>query len=320
MHNSSIKYNIVVDISMYKTYITIVFVFFSILISSLNFPSNNIVLLAEEEEQQLAISESTKNVTELSTLNGKNSSITLENKTVDYFENANGYLVYPISTTTTSSSIESNISSNNNNTFPAVVMIHEWWGLNENIKDMAETLAKEGYVVLAVDLYNGQVANTPDTAQNLVSKVRDNPSESINNLHHAVRYLASLENVNSSEIASLGWCFGGGQSLQLALNTEPEYPLAATIIYYGNLVSEQESISKIKWPVLGIFGDQDKSIPVESVKQFEEALNKNGITNEIYIYKGVGHAFANPSGDNYAPQETHDAWEKTVSFLKKYLK
>jgi carboxymethylenebutenolidase len=326
MHNSSIKYNIVVDISMYKPYITIVFVFFSILISSLNFPSNNIVLLAEEQQQQqqqqqqLAISGKTKNVTEISKANGTNSSIILENKTVNYFENANGYLVYPISTTTTPLSIESNITANNNNTFPAVVMIHEWWGLNENIKNMAETLAKEGYVVLAVDLYNGQVAKTTESAQNLVSKVRENPSEAINNLQHAVRYLASLDNVNSSKIASLGWCFGGGQSLQLALNTEPEYPLATTIIYYGNLVSDQESISKIKWPLLGIFGDQDQSISVESVKQFEEALNKNGITNEIYIYKGVGHAFANPSGDNYAPQETHDAWEKTVSFLKKYLK
>jgi carboxymethylenebutenolidase len=321
MHNSSIKYNIVVDTSMYKPSIAIVFVSFIILISSLIFPLNNIILFAEgQQQQQSSIHGSSKNVTELVKSNGKNSSITLENKTVNYFENTNGYLVYPISSTTTSSSIESNISANNNNTLPAVVMIHEWWGLNENIKNMAENLAKEGYVVLAVDLYNGQVANTTESAQNLVSKVRDNPSESINNLQHAVRYLASLENVNSSKIASLGWCFGGGQSLQLALNTEPEYPLAATIIYYGNLVSDQESISKIKWPVLGIFGDQDKSISVQSVKQFEEALNANGITNEIYIYKGVGHAFANPSGDNYAPQETQDAWEKTISFLKKYLK
>jgi carboxymethylenebutenolidase len=305
---------------MYKPYITIVFVSFIILISSLSFPLNNIVLLAEgQQQQQSAISSSSKNVTELIKSNGKNSSLTLENKTINYFEDATGYLVYPISKTT-SSLVESNISTNDNNTFPAVVMIHEWWGLNQNIKDMAETLAKEGYVVLAVDLYNGQVANTPDTAQNLVSKVRDNPSESINNLQHAVKYLASLENVNSSKIASLGWCFGGGQSLQLALNTEPEYPLAATVIYYGNLVSDQESLSKIKWPVLGIFGDQDQSISVESVKQFEDTLNANGITNEIYIYKGVGHAFANPSGDNYAPKETQDAWEKTLSFLKKYLK
>jgi carboxymethylenebutenolidase len=305
---------------MYKPYITIVFVSFIILISSLSFPLNNIVLLAEgQQQQQSAISSSSKNVTELIKSNGKNSSLTLENKTINYFQDATGYLVYPISKTT-SSLVESNISTNDNNTFPAVVMIHEWWGLNENIKNMAETLAKEGYVVLAVDLYNGQVANTPDTAQNLVSKVRDNPSESINNLQHAVKYLASLENVNSSKIASLGWCFGGGQSLQLALNTEPEYPLAATVIYYGNLVSDQESLSKIKWPILGIFGDQDQSISVESVKQFEDTLNANGITNEIYIYKGVGHAFANPSGDNYAPKETQDAWEKTLSFLKKYLK
>ena len=304
---------------MYKSAIVIVFVFFIILVSSLIFPLNNIILFAEGQQQQSSIPGSSKNVTELIKSNGKNSSITLENKTVNYFENTNGYLVYPISTTT-SSSIKSNFSANNNNTLPAVVMIHEWWGLNDNIKNMAETLAKEGYVVLAVDLYNGKVANTAESAQNLVSKVRENPSESINNLQHAVRYLASLENVDSSKIASLGWCFGGGQSLQLALNTEPEYPLAATIIYYGNLVSNQESISKIKWPVLGIFGDQDQSISVQSVKQFEDALNKNGITNAIYIYKGVGHAFANPSGDNYAPQETQDAWQKTVSFLNKYLK
>jgi carboxymethylenebutenolidase len=320
MHDSSIKYNIVIDTSLYKPYITIVFVLFITLTSSFT-SFNNIVSFAEVEQQQSANNGNIKNVTELSKSNGKNSSITVENKTVNYFENTNGYLVYPISTTATLPSVESNISTNNNNnTFPAVVMIHEWWGLNENIKNMAESLAKEGYVVLAVDLYNGQVANTTESAQNLVSKVRENPSESINNLQHAVKYLASLENVNSSKIASLGWCFGGGQSLQLALNTEPGYPLAATIIYYGNLVSDQESLSKIKWPVLGIFGDQDKSIPVDSVKQFEDALDANGITNEIYIYKGVGHAFANPSGDNYAPQETQDAWEKTVSFLEKYLK
>ena len=282
--------------------------------------SNNIILSAEAQlqlQQQSGISSSTKNVTDLIKTNDKNSSIALENKTVNYFDNANGYLVYPTSISQLGDN--SNVSANNNK-LPAVVMIHEWWGLNENIKDMAETLAKEGFVVLAVDLYEGQVANTTDLAQFLVSKIRENPSESIKNLQHAVRYLASLENVNPSKIASLGWCFGGGQSLQLALNTEPEYPLAATIIYYGNLVSDPESISKIKGPVLGIFGDQDQSISVDSVKQFEEALNTKGIPNQIYVYKGVGHAFANPSGDNYAPQETQDAWEKTVSFLKNYLK
>jgi carboxymethylenebutenolidase len=197
-------------------------------------------------------------------------------------------------------------------------MIHENKGLNDNIKNMADLLAKEGYVVLAVDLFNGEVTTDQKRASELTQAIRNNPAVAIENLKSAVTYLASLPNVNPEKIASLGWCFGGQQSLQLALNSE-EHPLSATVIYYGRLITEPETLSAIKWPVLGIFGDQDKSIPVDSVQKFEEALNTNGITNEIYIYQGVGHAFANPSGDNYAPQETQDAWEKTVSFLKKYL-
>ena len=103
-------------------------------------------------------------------------------------------------------------------------MIHEWWGLNDNIKDMANELASDGYVVLAADLYNGEVATDPNRANELVSSVRENPEQSISNLQSAGQYLASLPNVNSSRIASIGWCFGGGQSLQLALNSE-EHPL-----------------------------------------------------------------------------------------------
>jgi carboxymethylenebutenolidase len=197
-------------------------------------------------------------------------------------------------------------------------LIHEWWGLNENIQDMANELAEQGYVVLAADMYGGQVATTPDQAMPLAGSVRENPSEAIANLQAAVSYLGSLENVNSSRIATLGWCFGGGQSLQLALNSE-ENPLAATVLYYGDLVLDEQELSKIQWPVLGIFGDQDDSIPVENVTKFEQALNSTGVPNEIYIYKGVGHAFANPSGDNYAPEQTADAWNKTMAFLKKHV-
>ncbi len=240
-----------------------------------------------------------------SSLGVRESEMKLENKSVNYFDNVSGYLASPSTNVTASGK-----------TLPAVVMIHEWWGLNDNIKDMADQLAKEGYIVLAADLFNGTVATTPEQAGQLAGSVRDNPSAAIANLQTAVGYLASLENVNSSRIASLGWCFGGGQSLQLALNTEPEFPLAATVLYYGNLVTDQQELSKIKWPVLGIFGDQDQSIPVAEVRQFEESLNAIAIPNEIYIYDGVGHAFANPSNDNYAPQETADAWEKTLAFLR----
>lgn len=248
------------------------------------------------------------NVSKLGTSATVDNSVKLQNKTVEYYQDSSGYLVYPVLSNDTLS-----------DKLPAVVMIHEWWGLNENIKNMANMLAKQGFVVLAADLYKGEVADNPQRAMELVQSVRNNQNDSTKNLQAAVKYLGLLPNVDSSKIASLGWCFGGGQSLQLALNSQ-DHPLAATIIYYGTpLVTDKESLSKIKWPVLGIFGDKDQAIPIQEVNLFRTSLDQNGITNEIHIYKGVGHAFANPSGDNYAPKETEDAWQKTLSFLKKYV-
>ena len=200
---------------------------------------------------------------------------------------------------------------------PAVIMIHEWLGLNEHIKNQADILAKEGYVMLAVDLYRGEVAADSNRAMELTSSVRNNSASAIDNLQSAVNYVKSLEMVDGSRIASLGWCFGGDWSLQLALNSS-ENPLG----YYCLLRASgnrHRFPSSISWPILGIFGDQDQAIPVESVKQFTSALNASGVTNEIYLYEGVGHAFANPSGDNYAPKETADAWQKTIGFLRTYL-
>ena len=268
--------------------------------------------------EPLELAEAQRNTTSISTImtissvsntniNANSNLQTIQNKTVNYYDNASGYLVYPV------------LNQNNaTQKLPAVVMIHENRGLNDNIKATANLLSKQGYVVLAVDLFQGEVTTDPNRARELSSLVRNNSDIAIANMQSAVSYLSSLENVNASRIASLGWCFGGGQSLQLALNSE-QHPLAATILYYGNLINDTEALSKIKWPVLGIFGDQDQSIPVNSVKQFEQALNKIGVTNEIYIYPGVGHAFANPSNPNYAPKETSDAWQKTIAFLDKYV-
>jgi carboxymethylenebutenolidase len=183
---------------------------------------------------------------------------------------------------------------------------------------MANTLAREGYVVLAVDLFKGQVAQTSQQAQQLTSSARSNPASTISNLQAAVKYVSSLPLVDSSKIASIGWCFGGGQSLQLALHSE-QHPLVATVLYYGTpLVTDKQQLSKIKWPVLGIFGDKDQANPLPMIDSFKAALDADGITNQIQIYKGLGHAFANPSGANYAPNETVDAWQKTLEFLKKY--
>lgn len=234
----------------------------------------------------------------------------IENKTISYFDNSTGYLAYPKLN-----------QSEQQRELPGIVMIHENKGLNDYIKDSADLLAKKGYVVLAVDLFNGEiVTNDQNRSRELTSEIRENPSMAIENMKAAVNYLQSLDFVNPSKIASLGWCFGGQQSLHLAINSDDENPLAATVIYYGRLTNDTQALSNITWPVLGIFGEEDRSISVDSVRQFQTALNETGITNEIYIYPNVGHAFANPSNDNFAQNETADAWLKTLGFLDRYLK
>lgn len=281
-------------------------IFFLVILVGSGIVSGTFVKLVEAQS-----SNTVTNVTDLTRLDS-NAGVDLQNKTVNYYDQANGYLVYP-------SASNENKSGNNNGTLPAVVMIHENKGLNDHIKNMANLLARNGYVVLAVDLFKGEVTTDRNRSSELTQYIRDNPDIATANLQSAVKYLASLPNVNAEKIASLGWCFGGAQSLQLALNSQ-DHPLSATIIYYGRLITDNATLAKIKWPVLGIFGDQDSSIPVDTVKAFESALNSNNIPNEIYIFKGVGHAFANPSGDNYAPTETKDAWDKTLSFLDKHLR
>lgn len=198
--------------------------------------------------------------------------------------------------------------------YPGVVMIHEWWGLNDHIKEQARQLAEQGYMVLAVDLYGGRVATSSAEAQLLTQAVSQNQSGATANLRAAVQYLRQRD---ARKIASLGWCFGGGQSLQLALSGES---LDATVVYYGTLVNDQQQLSAITWPVLGIFGGEDQVVSTSSVAQFDAALTALGVDHEIHVYPGVGHAFANPSGDNYSSAEAQDAWTETLTFLQEKLK
>lgn len=216
---------------------------------------------------------------------------------VAYFAGAKGYFVRP----------------EDNNVYPGVVMIHENRGLRPEIKQTAEQLAREGYMVLAVDLYNGKVVETQEEARSLSSSF--DQATGTENLRAAAKF---LRDKGATKLASLGWCFGGRQSIELAISGEK---LDATIVYYGgNMASTVDKLTPIKWPVLGVFGDKDQAIPLEKVKEFETSLATLGVPNEIHIYPGVGHAFANPSGQNYAPNETKDAWAKTTSFLARNLK
>jgi carboxymethylenebutenolidase len=200
--------------------------------------------------------------------------------------------------------------------FPALVVIHEWWGLNDWVKEQAAKLAGEGYAALAIDLYRGKVATTPDEAHEIMRGVPED--RAARDLRAAVAFLKSQPNVKKSRIGSIGWCMGGGYSLNVALQ---EPTLTATVINYGHLVADADSIKKINASVLGIFGAQDRGIPVDDVKKFEQALKQKGNLVEIVIYPNAGHGFENPNNkEGYRADEAANAWMHTVNFLASTLK
>jgi carboxymethylenebutenolidase len=200
--------------------------------------------------------------------------------------------------------------------FPALIVIHEWWGLNDWVKEQASKLADHGYVALAVDLYRGKVATTPDLAHELMRGVPEDRAK--RDLGAAFDYLAAQPNVKKDRIGSIGWCMGGGYSLDVAL-LEPT--LAAAVINYGHLATDPAELKKINAPILGSFGGKDQGIPPEDVKKFGEALDKLGKKVEIKIYPDAGHAFENPNNkQGYRPDDAADAWKRTVDFLGSTLK
>ncbi len=199
---------------------------------------------------------------------------------------------------------------------PGIIVIHEWWGLNDNIRTMADKLADNGYVALAVDLYQGKVAETPENAKKYMMESMDRSEMLIENLKGAYAYLKEDNNV--MKVGTIGWCFGGGWSLNTAINLPKE--IDATVIYYGRLVTDSDKLEPLKMPILGIFGAEDQGIPVDNVRVFESVLNELDKDASIHIYEGANHAFANPSGTRYDKAAAEDAWEKTINFFNKNLK
>jgi carboxymethylenebutenolidase len=197
---------------------------------------------------------------------------------------------------------------------PGVTVIHEWWGLNDNIKHWADRLAAEGYAALAVDLYGGKVATTPDEAMAAMKGVKQEEATAI--LLAAHRFLATDPRIMATKRASIGWCFGGGQSLQLAL-AAPD--LDGAVIYYGFLDPDPDHLKNIKASILGVFANKDQNITPADVTAFDEALTKVGVKHEIHRYD-ADHAFANPSGSRYDQPAATDAWAQARAFLAKTLK
>jgi carboxymethylenebutenolidase len=202
--------------------------------------------------------------------------------------------------------------------FPAIIVIHEYWGLNGWVKEQASKLADQGYETLAIDLYRGKVATDPDTAHQLMRGVPDDRAK--RDLHAAFAFLQSQPNVRKDRIGAIGWCMGGGYALDVALQ---EPTLAADVINYGHLATDPEALKKINAPILGLFGGLDQGIPPADVKKFGETLDKMGKRGEVKIYDDAGHAFENPDNKNppgYRPEDAADAWKRTVAFLAQNLK
>jgi carboxymethylenebutenolidase len=197
---------------------------------------------------------------------------------------------------------------------PAVIVIHEWWGLNDHVKHWTDRLAEDGYVAIAVDLYGGQVATDPDAAMTLMKAVDENTAHAI--LSAAKGYLAGDPRFAVEKQAVIGWCFGGAWSLREAI-ADPD--LDAAVIYYGHPITDAAALAKINAPMLGVFANQDESIPPAAVDEFVKAVETAGKSIEIHRYDAV-HAFANPSNPKYDQKSAADAWNHVRAFLAKHLK
>jgi len=198
---------------------------------------------------------------------------------------------------------------------PGVIVIHEWWGLNDDVRAMADRVAAEGYVVLAVDLFGGVSTKSPGDARAMMVRVIENPELADENMRQAYQFL--VDSGQAPRIGALGWDFGGGWSLNTAILFPDD--LDAAVIYYGQVTNDQDRLEPIDVPILGLFGANDRGIPVKNVREFEEALEILGKNYQIEIYPNARHAFANPTSPNFNPAVAERAWTRTVEFLDRHL-
>jgi carboxymethylenebutenolidase len=198
---------------------------------------------------------------------------------------------------------------------PAIVVIQEWWGLNDWIRDQTLRFANKGYVALAVDLYRGKVASSPDEAHELSRGLPED--RAVADLEAGFGVLAARTDVDPARIGSIGWCMGGGYSLELATH-EPK--LRAAVINYGRLVTSPEKMDAIKASLLGNFGGADRGIAPADVRAFEAQMKERKKDVDIKIYEGAGHAFMNPNNKSgYVAADANDAWSRIDTFFSQKL-
>lgn len=195
----------------------------------------------------------------------------------------------------------------------AVLVVHEWWGLTDWVKHMADQLADQGYLALAVDLYQGKVTSDPKEAQALMQAKDEKWGDAVEEA--GLEWLKA--NGGGARVATIGWCMGGGEALKASLNDPND--VSATVMFYGHPVDDVAKLKTLKGPLLGIWGNEDKGIPPSAVAAFDKALTEAGVKHEFHAYD-AGHGFANPSSGAYKSAAAKDAWEQAKKFLAANLR
>lgn len=201
--------------------------------------------------------------------------------------------------------------------FPALIIVHEWNGLVDRVRQLADDLASEGYVTLAADMYQGQTGSNQEENIALMTAVNEDPGTMIANLNAAVSYLRGRDDV-TGRVGAMGWCFGGGVALSFGLDGENH---EATAMFYGRVMDDPEVVGRMNHEVYGTFAELDQSIPPEAVASFEAALRAGGVENDIHVYDDVQHGFwlrvdADPEVRGPAAV---DAWERLKAYLNRTL-
>ena len=222
-------------------------------------------------------------------------------ETLEYHGEARGYLALPEGA----------------GTHPGVILIHEWNGLVDRVRQVADAFAAEGYVALAADLYSGRTGANPQENMALVRETLADPDAIIANLDAAAAYLKQRPDT-TGKVAAIGWCYGGGVALSYALGSEHH---DATAIFYGRLLDDPEQLKNIRHEVYGTFAGQDRGIPPEAVERFIEALRAAGVANDVHIYDPVKHGFwlyvDRDAEVNREPAT--DAWRRLKDYLERTL-
>jgi carboxymethylenebutenolidase len=199
---------------------------------------------------------------------------------------------------------------------PALIVIQEWWGVDDWVKEQNARFASHGYVALAPDLYRGRKASSPDEAHELMRGMPED--RAMADLKAAVDYLAARPDVDPKRIGVIGWCMGGGYALKLAA-ADPR-PVA-TVVNYGSVLTDSAAITRIQGQVLGNFGGADRGIPADDVKKFGGDLTRYGKLADVKIYDGAGHAFMNPNNkQGYNAAAAQDAWGRIDGFFQRLLR